>query len=173
MHLRSDENNIAQGIRFSKAVFLLFKLVKERMFVSLWQCQNRFDHTTFCSTLPWVTLTYWIKFQIFVFEFTDLSSRAPILRLCPYLPCDPATLDYVEFPKSVLFLLLLLYSCPSFYFTFLKSFHSLNVLTIDCQCHGAFPHCSSQKCFVNFLNPSTAPVMPVLASGFLLCKLII
>lgn len=109
------------------------------------------DHITFCSTLPWVILTYWIKFQIFVFEFIDLSKCVPILSLYPYLPCDPATMDSLELPKSVLLPLLPPYECSSLYFTILKSYQPLNVLTIGYEVHGAFPRCPGQKCFVHFL----------------------
>lgn len=136
------------------------------MFVALWWCQHCFDHSTLLhSSLgysdlldPVPNICLWIYRPLWScssIKVVSLSSpgiqphwttwNSPNLSssyCCPYMHAFPSTSPFWNSVSPWM-------SWPLAY-----------------QYHGAFPHRSSQKCFVHFLNHSIALFMPPSSLSF-------
>lgn len=162
MYLESDKNSAAQSIRFSKVVFLLFLLKKERKFcVSLeitkllwsYHCllHPSVDHFVLLHSI--LNICLWIHGP---FQSCPISKVLPLSSLW----------NNAEFPRCVWILvlpLMLLLFLPLHLFEILAVLECSDQRLPVCD---AFPPCPSQKCFAHVLNPSTTLLMPPLNVSF-------
>lgn len=161
MYLESDKNSVAQSTRFSKVIFLLFLLKKERKF---------------CVTLI-ITILLWSCHCLLHTSVGHFALLHSILNIClwihgPFQSCPiikvllSSLWNNAEFPRCVLILvlpLMLLLFLPLHLFEILAVFECSNQRLPVCD---AFPPCPSQKCFVHVLTPSTTLLMPLLNVSF-------